>query len=200
MIKKKQLVLIIVVILLLLTAFVVYKLVINKEALFKNIINVNDISELKRVEIVENNEIKIASKYKIESNKIYETKETIKLDDIEGKIIFVRGETLNANIYQVEFAENKNIEDIPLLVQIDQYMKSFTDKVFRELKIPYNLVLSEENIYGKVVYKFDIPIEEKIYKYKLLYSKTYIYNNIKYDFNYYMNDNKLICESVKILQ
>ena len=75
----------------------------------------------------------------------------------------------------------------------------FEDKVFNEISFNRNEKPVNENFYGDKTYKFPISIEDSIVKYNRLYSKTYLVNGLKYDFNYYINDGKFICEIVKFI-
>ena len=200
-ISNKRIILLSVIIVTLILLLIIFKIFNLKNKNDKNInfvelFNDQNIDNLKKINVIENNEIVISNKYKVSSVKKYESIEELKLDNLHGKLIYVRGKEMNANIYRIEFFKDGYIEEIPIIVQIDQYIKSFTSKILDELSIPQDLKPIEDNLSGKTKYKFEIPVEEAIYKYKMLYTKTYEYKNKKYEFNYYMNGKNFICEIV----
>lgn len=155
--------------------------------------NLNKISKLKFTN--KSNSI-IASKYSIDTNKIFFSGENIMLKDIEGNMLYIRESNFKANIFQSYLDIQKKIEGIPTLIVMSQYMDSFERDCLRELKIPDNIEMNE-NYYGMKKFKFKLTPEESILKEGREYSKSFKYNDAKYEFNYYLNGDFLACEFVR---
>lgn len=153
----------------------------------------------------------IASKYKLGKYKTYETVKETEFGETKGKVLFIRTDDMNANIYQTKKKIVKGKEDNPELNQINEYMRLFKQSTMMNLEISEETEPKVEKLYGKSQYGFPIPTEESIYVEKRLYSLTYeveednIYshkedNSTKmqtYDLNFYMNGEYFVCELVR---
>ena len=161
--------------------------------------------ELLDVENIESLEYKleetkeeISSKYVTGRNK-YEIKANVKAGEstgeTEGKMIYVRGNYDNVNIYKTEYKINK-YED--KMMQVSNIMQQF--EIICE---GYIGTLDEyeetEQLYGESTVDYERPIEESIYIDERLYSKTYKNNEKEYDINYYKTGESIICELVRVL-
>ncbi len=161
-----------------------------------------DLSELINIENIESlsyetEEIKeeISSKYITVRNK-YEVKANVKAGEIEGKMIYVRGNYDKLNIYKTEYMlnkyEDKTTKVTSILQEFEMICEGYMEVTDEEYK-------ETEQLYGESSVDFDLPIEESIYNEGRLYSKTYKNEECEYDINFYRQDNKIICEFVKKL-
>ena len=156
------------------------------------LINVDDIESLS-YETEETKE-EISSKY-ITGKETYEVKANAQAGETEGKMIYVRGNYDKLNIYKTEYTLNKYEDKTTKVRSIMQefemicegYME-ITDEEYKET----------EQLYGESSADFELPVEESIYNEGRLYSKTYKNEDSEYDINFYRQDNKIICEFVKV--
>ena len=159
-----------------------------------------DLSELIDVDNIdtlsyktEKTEEEISTKY-ITGRNTYEVKANVQVGEIEGKMIYVRG-TQNLNIYKTEYIpskyEDKNTEVSGIIQTFEEICKSYMgiDETYKKT----------DTLYGENSADFELPIEESIYNEGRLYSKTYKSDGNTYDINFYRQDNKIVCEFVKIL-
>ena len=144
-------------------------------------------------------EEEISLKYITAGKEKYEIKAYIKAgestEETEGKMIYVRGNYDNVNIYKTEYKINK-YED--KMMQVSNIMQQF--EIICE---GYIGTLDEyeetEQLYGESTVDYERPIEESIYIDERLYSKTYKNNEKEYDINYYKTGESIICELVRVL-
>ena len=68
------------------------------------------------------------------------------------------------------------------------FISKYSDEEYKET----------EQLYGESSADFELPIEESIYTEGRLYSKTYKNEENEYDINFYRQDNKIICEFVRV--
>ena len=163
-----------------------------KNADLSELINVENIESLS-YEIEETKE-EISSKY-ITGKETYEVKANVQAGETEGKMIYVRGNYDKLNIYKTEYTLNKYEDKTTKVRNIMQEFemlcegyKEVTDEEYKET----------EQLYGESSADFELPVEESIYSDGRLYSKTYKSEENEYDINFYKQDNKIICEFVKI--
>ena len=163
-----------------------------KNADLSELINVENIESLS-YEIEETKE-EISSKY-ITGKETYEVKANVQAGETEGKMIYVRGNYDKLNIYKTEYTLNKYEDKTTKVRNIMQEFemlcegyKEVTDEEYKET----------EQLYGESSADVELPVEESIYSDGRLYSKTYKSEENEYDINFYKQDNKIICEFVKI--
>ena len=155
------------------------------------VINIEDIETLQYE--TEKTDEEISSKYISGRNK-YELKANVQLGETGGKLIYTRG-TQNLNIYKTEYTlskyGDKNTQVSGIIQTFEKTCKSYMgiDETYQET----------DTLYGESTESFARPIEESIYDEERLYSKTYKSEENTYDINFYRQDNKIICEFVKVL-
>ena len=142
----------------------------------------------------ERTEEEISTKY-IAGRNTYEVKANVQAGETEGKMIYARG-TQNLNIYKVEYTLNKYKDTT---TQVQNIMQEFETMCEGYMEITEEEYKETEQLYGESTESFERPIEESIYDEERLYSKTYKNAEYTYDINFYRQDNKIICEFVKIL-
>ena len=160
-----------------------------------NLLNIENIEDIKKLGYkTEETKEEISSKY-ITGKEAYEVKANVQAGETEGKMIYVRGNYDKLNIYKTEYTLNKYGDKTRKVSNIMQefemmcegYME-VTDKEYEET----------EQLYGESNAEFELPVEESIYNEGRLYSKTYKNEDSEYDINFYRQDNKIICEFVKV--
>lgn len=165
-----------------------------------NIVEVFDIEDIEKSnkEIIKNKEVEISDKYTVLDSSKYELQSKVQFDETEGKMIYVREDWNNLNIYQTTYKINKYNDTTS---QIRNYMEEFERMCTGYLGIEMDEEL-EGNLYGESTQKLPIPIEESIYLEERLYSKIYrveeLENKTKYyDINFYKSGENLVAEFVK---
>ena len=213
--KKKKYIIIIIVVLILIILLISGYFIFNKNTSNKDNINNNiRVSEVIDIDDIDNNDIElketntsISSNYKVKEYKLMEIDKDIQLgsisDSIEfgkviGRILYLRSEELNANIFQTSYEIDIN-SDMSPLIQVLVHLDIFKDKALEEIKLSSNAKPLKENVYGIDKWDKSIPIEEIIYNNKGLYVLTYEKESTTYEINFYMKDDNFICELVKIL-
>ena len=157
-----------------------------------------ELAELLDIENIENcgyetekTDIQVSSKYVTRKEK-YEVKAKVTAGETEGKMIYVRGNYDNVNIYITEYKinkyEDKNIQVSNILQQFETICESYIG-----LLDEYE---ETEQLYGESTVDYERPIEESIYYDGRLYSKTYKNEEKQYDINYYKSGESIICELV----
>ena len=161
-----------------------------------------DLSELINIENIESlsygteeTKEEISSKYITGKNK-YEVKANVQAGEIEGKMIYVRGNYDKLNIYKTEYTLNK-YED--KTTKVRNIMQEFEMLCEGYMEITEDEYKETEQLYGESGADFELPVEESIYTEGRLYNKTYKNEENEYDINFYRQDNKIICEFVKKL-
>ena len=155
------------------------------------LINIENIESLP-YEIEETKE-EISSKYITGRNK-YEVKANVQAGETEGKMIYVRGNYDNLNIYKTEYTLNKYEDKTTKVRNIMQEFEMLCEGYMEVTDEEYK---ETEQLYGESSADFELPVEESIYNDGRLYSKTYKNEECEYDINFYRQDNKIICEFVK---
>lgn len=159
-----------------------------------NLLNIENVEDIKKLGYeTEETEEKMSSKYITGRNK-YEVKANVQAGEIEGKLIYARG-TQNLNIYKTEYTLNK-YED--KTTKVRNIMQEFEMICEGYMEITEDEYKETEQLYGESSADFELPIEESIYNEGRLYSKTYKNEDSEYDINFYRQDNKIICEFVKV--
>ena len=160
-----------------------------------------DLSELVNVEDIESSPYKteetkeeISSKYHT-GKETYEVKVNVQAGETEGKMIYVRGNYDKLNIYKTEYTLNKYEDKTTKVRNIMQEFEMLCEGYMEVTDEEYK---ETEQLYGESSADFELPIEESIYSDGRLYSKTYKSEENEYDINFYKQDNKIICEFVKI--
>ena len=147
---------------------------------------------------LEETEEEISSKYITTGKEKYEIKANIKAGEItnetEGKMIYVRGNYDNLNVYKTEYKINKYEDKITQVSNILQQFEMICEG--------YIGLLDEyeetEQLYGESDAKFELPLEESIYNEERLYSKTYKNEEKEYNINYYKAGENITCELVRV--
>ena len=162
-------------------------------------------TELLDVENIENigYELKeteeISSKYITTGKEKYEIKVNIVAGEgagaIEGKMIYVRGNYDNVNIYKTEYKINKYEDKI---TQVSNILQQF-EMICEGYIGPLDEYEETEQLYGESNAKFELPLEESIYNEERLYSKTYKNEEKEYNINYYKTGENITCELVRVL-
>ena len=166
------------------------KIFASKPKLY-NLINKNNIFFTRKVKTDDYSFLDI---YGIEGT-IYKYKDEIYLNGFKGYIYYIRNNK-HINIYQVRIDTTKNEKDSPVLRQIELSMEGFESGVVNNFN--NKMTLSEEFINNNnISYKFDIPIEEKIYLDNVVYTRIFESEDGIFSINYYMDDEYLICELIK---
>ena len=162
--------------------------------------------ELLDVENIESLEYKleetkeeISSKYISTGKEKYEVKANVKAgestEETEGKMIYVRGNYDNVNIYKTEYKINKYEDKI---TQVSNILQQF-EMLCEEYIGPLDEYEETEQLYGESNAKFELPLEESIYNEERLYSKTYKNEEKEYNINYYKTGENITCELVRAL-
>ena len=148
---------------------------------------------------LEKTEEEISSKYITTGKEKYEIKADIKAgestEETEGKMIYVRGNYDNVNIYKTEYKINK-YED--KMMQISNILQQF-EMICEGYIGPLDEYDETEQLYGESDAKFELPLEESIYNEERLYSKIYKNEEKKYNINYYKTGENITCELVRVL-
>ena len=204
--KKKKIVigtLIIVIILILVIALILFNTNKNKEN--EQLQNIELTTELLDIENIGNLDYEteitseqISSKYSTGKEK-YELKVNVitgeGTEKTEGKMIYVRGNYNNLNIYKTEYKLNKykdkNMQVSNILQQFESICESYIG-----LLDEYE---QTKQLYGESTVDYERPIEESIYYDGRLYSKTFKNEEKQYDINYYKSGESIICELVRII-
>ena len=160
-----------------------------------------DLSELINIENIESlsygteeTKEEISSKYHT-GKETYEVKVNVQAGETEGKMIYVRGNYDKLNIYKTEYTLNKYEDKTTKVRNIMQEFEMLCEGYMEVTDEEYK---ETEQLYGESSADFELPIEESIYSDGRLYSKTYKSEENEYDINFYKQDNKIICEFVKI--
>ena len=162
-------------------------------------VNLSELMDVENIESLphatEETKEEISSKY-ITGKETYEVKANAQAGETEGKMIYVRGNYENLNIYKTEYMlnkyEDKTTKVTSILQEFEMICEGYMEVTDEEYK-------ETEQLYGESSVDFDLPIEESIYNEGRLYSKTYKNEECEYDINFYRQDNKIICEFVKKL-
>ena len=148
---------------------------------------------------LEETEEEISSKYITTGKEKYEIKANIKAgestEDTEGKMIYVRGNYDNLNIYKTEYKINKYEDKI---IQVSNILQQF-EMICEGYIGPLDEYKETEQLYGESNAKFELPLEESIYNKGRLYSKIYENEEKEYNINYYKAGENMICELVRVL-
>ena len=148
---------------------------------------------------LEETEEEISSKYITTGKEKYEIKANVKAgestEETEGKMIYVRGNYDNLNIYKTEYKINK-YED--KTTQVSNILQQF-EMICEGYISPLDEYEETEQLYGESNAKFELPLEESIYNEERLYSKTYKNEEKEYNINYYKTGENITCELVRVL-
>ena len=140
----------------------------------------------------------ISSKYVTGRNK-YEVKANViageNTGETEGKMIYVRGNYDNLNVYKTEYKINKYEDKI---TQVSNILQQF-EMICEGYIGPLDEYEETEQLYGESDAKFELPLEESIYNEERLYSKTYKNEEKEYNINYYKTGENITCELVRVL-
>lgn len=164
---------------------------------FSEVFELEDIKN-KKYDIKKANNEKIAIKYN--AVETYILNANVELNGRKGKMIYVRDINNKMNIYQTKY----RIDDLDYANGINKYIANFLENAstiigIDQLQIEDGIIFGEEN---KPQY-----LEESIYTDKKLYTfhheeqngSTDNQDKKKYDINFYMNENYLMCEIVVLL-
>ena len=144
-------------------------------------------------------EEEISSKYISTGKEKYEVKANVKAGEstekTEGKMIYVRGNYDNVNIYKTEYKINKYEDKTTQVSNILQQFEMLCEGYIG----PLDEYEETEQLYGESNAKFELPLEESIYNEGRLYSKTYKNEEKEYNINYYKTGENITCELVRVL-
>ena len=204
--NKKKIIIgtIIVVAIILVIVLILFNSNKNKEQ--EKLQNIELTTELLDVENIESleyeldeTEEEISSKYIATGKEKYEVKANVKArestEEIEGKMIYVRGNYDNLNVYKTEYKINKYENRT---TQVSNILQQF-EMLCEEYIGPLDEYEETEQLYGESNAKFELPLEESIYNEERLYSKTYKNGEKEYNINYYKTEENVICELVRVL-
>lgn len=210
--KNKKIYIIIGIIIIAIVAFIIIKNVNrgNSNTLKQTeTIEFNQAFDIENVEkatisLSKSNKEKVASKYVL-GNDIYVTDANVKLDDRDGKVIYLRSTYNKLNIYQTKY----RIDELDYFQQIEKYIEKFA--VTCSSQVGTLDEPTSKTIYGSAENNFSAP--ESIYNENKIYTLSYrvkdetyssedsTTNTYKeYEINFYRNDQYLMCEFVKIIQ
>ena len=148
---------------------------------------------------VEETEEEISSKYISTGKEKYEIKANVKAGEstgeTEGKMIYVRGNYDNLNIYKTEYKINKYESKMTQVSNILQQFEMLCEGYIG----PLDEYEETEQLYGESDAKFELPLEESIYNEERLYSKIYKNEEKEYNINYYKTGENITCELVRVL-
>ena len=148
---------------------------------------------------LEETEEEISSKYITTGKEKYEIKANIKAGEstgeTEGKMMYVRGNYDNLNIYKTKYKINK-YED--KTTQVSNILQQF-EMICEGYIGPLDEYEETEQLYGESDAKFELPLEESIYNEEMLYSKIYKNEEKEYNINYYKTEENITCELVRVL-
>ena len=204
--KKKKIIIgtIIVVAIILVIVLILFNSNKNKEQ--EKLQNIELTTELLDVKNIESLEYKlektkeeISSKYITTGKEKYEVKANVKTgestEETEGKMIYVRGNYDNLNVYKTEYKINKYESK---MTQVSNILQQF--EILCEGYIgPLDEYEETEQLYGESNAKFELPLEESIYNEERLYSKIYKNEEKEYNINYYKAGENITCELVRVL-
>ena len=152
------------------------------------------VENIKKVDTIKINDYSFLDKYNIEGE-VNKLEKDIVVGNYIGSIYYIRNNN-NYNIYQIKIDTSNNDKNIPILVQIKETINDIDKSIINSFK---NIVFIEDKLEGKSNYKFNLSIEESIFKDNRNYVKIYKDKDIEYHINYYMNNGYLVCELVKKL-
>lgn len=143
----------------------------------------------------------IYKKYNLEKYTMCEAKNDVTVHGIDGKLLFLRSDSINANIFQIKKEITILDENgVPALTQVSENIAYLKSKALSYMGLERNAKPIEEKLTGKSKSKFELPLRESIYIEKREYSATYqTTDGDKYDLNFYMDGDYLVCEFVKFL-
>ena len=204
--KKKKIIIgtIIVVAIILVIVLILFNSNKNKEQ--EKLQNIELTTELLDVKNIESLEYKlektkeeISSKYITTGKEKYEVKANVKTgestEETEGKMIYVRGNYDNLNVYKTEYKINKYESK---MTQVSNILQQF-EMICEGYIGPIDEYEETEQLYGESDAKFELPLEESIYNEGRLYSKTYKNEEKEYNINYYKTGENITCELVRVL-
>ena len=148
--------------------------------------------EKSKYEIEKIDNIQIAPKYLSGTNS-YELKANVKFMETTGKMVYIREEYSNLNIYQTEYKIDQ-YESISS--QVEGKIEEFEQMCKSYLGLELEEKAKSEGLYGEDKTELEIPLGESIYYKNGVYSKTYEVNKEIYEINFYRNSEKIICELV----
>ena len=163
------------------------------KTMFYKLMNFKDIDGLKTTEV---GEYSFLESYDVHG-KINKLQNSVVLGNYIGDIYYVRGKN-NLNIYQVKINTEENLDGVPVLQQIKDNMSAFEEEINKNYD--NKLINTSDELIGESNYKYDLPIEESIYKDNRVYRKTYELKGVIYHINYYMEDEYLVCELIKFIK
>ena len=203
--KKKTIIvsIIIAIILILVITLILSNRNKNIEEQLQNIELATELLDVENIESLEyeleETEEELSSRYITTGEEKYEVKANIKArestEETEGKMIYVRGNYDNLNIYKTEYKINK-YED--KTTQVSNILQQF-EMLCEEYIGPLDEYEEIEQLYGESDAKFELPLEESIYNEERLYSKTYKNEEKEYNINYYKTGENITCELVRVL-
>ena len=203
--KKKTIIvsIIIAIILILVITLILSNRNKNIEEQLQNIELATELLDVENIESLEyeleETEEELSSRYITTGEEKYEVKANIKArestEETEGKMIYVRGNYDNLNIYKTEYKINK-YED--KTTQVSNILQQF-EMLCEEYIGPLDEYEETEQLYGESNAKFELPLEESIYNEGRLYSKTYKNEEKEYNINYYKTGENITCELVRAL-
>ena len=159
-----------------------------------------DVKNIESLEYkLEKTKEEISSKYITTGKEKYEVKANVKAGEstgeTEGKMIYVRGNYDNLNVYKTEYKINKYEDKI---TQVSNILQQF-EMICEGYIGPLDEYEETEQLYGESDAKFELPLEESIYNEGRLYSKTYKNEEKEYNINYYKTGENITCELVRVL-
>ena len=204
--KKKTIILSIIIAIILILVIILILFNRNENIEPKQLQTIELTTELLDVKNIESLEYKlektkeeISSKYITTGKEKYEVKANVKAGEstgeTEGKMIYVRGNYDNLNVYKTEYKINKYEDKI---TQVSNILQQF-EMICEGYIGPLDEYEETEQLYGESTVDYERPLEESIYNEERLYSKTYKNEEKEYNINYYKTGENITCELVRVL-
>ena len=201
--KKKTIIGTIIIAVILIIILILFNRNKNTEEQLQTIKLTTELLDVENIESLEyelkETEEEISSKYITTGKEKYEIKANViageSTEEMEGKMIYVRGNYDNVNIYKTEYKLNKYEDKTTRVSNIMQQFEMICEGYIG----PIDEYEETEQLYGESNAKFELPLEESIYNEERLYSKTLKNDEKEYDINYYKTGENIICELVRVL-
>ena len=171
---------------------------LNKENIkIKDVLGLVNYKEIK----VKKSKKTIYSEYKLDNYKIFETRSKVETQNMLGKVLFIRSKEFNANVFQskIKILKNKKGLENPTMQVLDN-MENLRSELYSYLGVYGQIDPINESLTGETKYSFQLPENESIYTEKRKYNSTYMgTDGNKYDINFYMDGDYLVCELVRFI-
>lgn len=193
---NKKMIIAIVIIIVVLVGVIIYAINLNKnKEAEKQEIELSELLEKEEIEKTglkaEKTKERVTSEYGTDGK--YKIKAVVKMGEREGELIYIRGNK-NVNIYKTEYEigkyKDKNME-------VENIIEMFKEECKNYVGINEEYEESEE-LLGESKAEFELPIAESINNEGREYMKKYKKEGVEYNINFYKEEEKIICELVRV--